>query len=58
LIAVGLLADTMVSLHATHGLPFFCTFAHATRVCFWLVLLPTSLQLGFLLTPLSVLGLN
>jgi hypothetical protein len=34
IIAVGLLADITVSLHATHGgLPFFCTFAHATRVC-------------------------
>jgi hypothetical protein len=39
-IAVGLLADTTVGLHATHGLPFFCTFALATRVCFWSVLLP------------------
>ncbi len=33
-IAVGLLADTTVGLHATHGrLPLICIFAHATHVC-------------------------
>jgi hypothetical protein len=38
IIAVGLLANTMVSLHATHGgLPFFCTFTHATCLFFLLI---------------------